>query len=360
MRILDRYIAKKFLSNILFSILAFIVIFLIVDLVEKLSDYIDRETPLVVLVQYYIYFIPEVITLAMPLSMLLATLFSVGQLSKYNEILAMKASGISLYRIMAPILLLSLLVSIFMIYFVEMVVPRANTERAEIKGRYIDRQSRYVSARISNLYFHDDLGRRIFIGYYNSSDQLARTISVLMFDDANIYIRHRIDARTMRWQDGQWVLEHAWERYFNGQLDSVIFHDEHTLSGFSYVPDELGAVQKDPLEMNYGELKKFIDDVKRNGGDPNQWLVDLYLKISFPFANFIIVLFGAPLAAVRARSAGAAGIALSLIFVFLYFLGVKAGQTFGQTGAMHPMLAAWLGNIAFTVGGLFIFWRAPK
>lgn len=358
MRILDFYISRRFLLNVAFSLLAFISIFVIIDAVEKLSDYIDKGTPFPVILQYYLHFIPEIVTLAMPLTMLLASIFSVGQLSKHNEILAMKSTGISLYRILAPILTISLIISVLMIYFVEAVVPAANTKRAEIKGTYVDKISRFTTARISNLYLRTSENERIFIAYYNGPERTARNINILTFDD--VFIKHRIDAESMRWQGDKWILRNVHERNLNGNEEKVTTKDTLVFRTRGLDPNVLGAIQKNPNEMNYEELRKFIHDVQQNGGDPDRWLVDLYLKISFPFANFIIVLFGAPLAAGRSRSTGATGIALSLIICFLFFMTVKAGQTFGQTGALHPLPAAWLGNGLFAIGSVIIFSRAPK
>lgn len=358
MRILDRYIARRFASYILFSLFAFVCIFIIIDAVEKLSDYIDRDVPLYIILQYYVAYIPEVVTLAMPIAMLLGSIFCVGTLSKYNEILAMKASGISLYRILSPVFLMALGISVFMIYFVETAVPAANTRRAEIKGKYIDRHERFLTAQISNLYIKDTDTRRIFIAYYNAPERTARNINILTFD--GIRIVHRIDAETMVWEDGKWILHNVYVRDLSNGKELVYKTDKMDFPGQGLDPVELGAIQKNPLEMNYAELEKFIAEVQRNGGDPDRWLVDLYLKIAFPFANLIIVLFGAPLAASRTRSTGAAGVALSLIICFAYFLTIKGGQTFGQTGVLPPLVAAWLGNGLFLVGSGIILYKAPK
>lgn len=358
MRILDRYISRRFVANILFSLIAFISIFLIVDAVEKLSDYIDRGVPVNIVAIYYLHYVPEIVTLAMPIAMLLASIFCVGHLSRYNEVLAMKASGLSLYRILAPIFLISFLASVFMIYFVETIVPYANTLRAEIKGKYIDKHQRFISQQTSNLYIKDSDKRRIFIAYYDAQKHSARNINILTFNGNKIV--QRIDAESMILEDGKWILQNVYERDLRNGGEVAKPITNMPFPGAALDPEELGAIQKNPLEMNSVELEKFIAEVKRNGGDPDRWLVDLYLKIAFPFANFIIVLFGAPLAASRSRSTGAAGIALSLVICFAYFMSVKAGQTLGQTGALPPFIAAWLGNGIFIIGSLLILGKAPK
>ncbi|RME02103.1 MAG: LPS export ABC transporter permease LptG [Calditrichaeota bacterium] len=358
MRILDIYIARRFLSNLLFSIIAFVSIYIIIDAVERLSEYIDKGAPTTIIIKYYLFYIPFIIILVMPISTLLASMFSVGRLSKNNEILAMKASGISLNRILAPLFVLGLLISIFMIYFAEVVMPWANTQKALIKRRYIDRMPRAIPSQIANLYFQDRYKRKIFIGYFNSHDHIARKVNILEFN--GVYVRHRIDAEMMRWGKDGWVLINGYERRFDDHHETARPFKQMKFPDLQLKPADISAVQKDPEEMSFQELQHFIEEVKRNGGDPDRWLVDLYLKISFPFANLIIVLFGAPLASSRIRSTGALGVAMSIMACFIYFGAVKIGQTLGQMGTLHPLVAAWLGNIIFGLASIWLLIKMPK
>ena len=376
MRLLDLYISRKFFFILIFALVAFISIFTVVDLVEKLSDYIDRQVPGLIVASFYFYFIPYILVLMFPISLLLASLFSVGQLSKYNELTAMKASGLSIYRILAPLLIISLLMSLGMMLFGEKVVPVANQRKAEIKDQYIDRMPQNLPARLSNLYFQESLepenasdewlrkaatsgrNRRVFIGFYDAKAMTADKISIQDYD--GVFITRRIDANALQWREGegQWRAIRGYERTFENGGETAVKFDTLVLSHLSFTPEVLTRVQKNPEEMSYGELQAFIREIANNGGDPQRWLVDLYLKISFPFAGFIIVLFGAPLAVGRARSSGAVGIALTLVIAFLYFGTVKTGQTLGQNGALHPLLGAWMGNIIFFISGVIVLVRA--
>jgi lipopolysaccharide export system permease protein len=380
MRLLDQYSSRKFLFNLFFALTAFASIFITVDLVEALSDYIDKRVPAMVIASYYFYFLPYIVVLTMPVAMLLASMFSVGQLSKYNEITAMKAAGQSLYRILLPILTIAFLASGLMLLFAEKVVPVANQRKIEIKHHYIERVPQNLPTRLSNLYFQESVGRdtarqngktasavrRVFIGYYDDATKTAQKISIQNY--SGIFIVERIDALQMRWEErgdssrsGVWEILQGYHRRFEGDREAIATRfDSLAMPELSFTPQVLTKVQKEPEEMSYGELQKFIDEVARNGGNPDRWLVDLYLKISFPLANFIIVLFGAPLAAGKVRSGGAVGVALSLIVCFLYFGTVKTSQSMGQNGTLDPLLAAWLGNLIFLVAGAVILVKARK
>jgi lipopolysaccharide export system permease protein len=383
MRLLDQYVSRKFLFNLIFALTAFISIFITVDLVEGLSDYIDKKAPAVVIASYYFYYMPYIIVLTVPVAMLLSAMFGVGQLNKYNEIAAMKAAGQSLYRILSPILIIGFLVSALMLIFAEKVVPVANQRKAEIKHHYIERVPQNLPARLSNLYFQESVAqgsrhseapfphalnshiRRVFISHYDEAAKMANKVSIQTYN--GVFITERIDARQMRWKDlavgqkpGYWELFHGYRRHFDGDREIASAFDSLAMPELSFTPQMLTEVQKDPEEMSYTELKQFITEVARNGGNPERWLVDLYLKISFPFANFIIVLFGAPLAAGKMRSGGAVGVAMSLVTCFLYFGTVKTAQSLGQSGTLHPLIAAWLGNLIFLVAGLWILVKVRK
>lgn len=370
MRLLDRYIIKKFLLTLCFPIIAFISIFIVIDLVERLSDYIDRDVPGLIIASYYFYFTPYIIVLMFPIAMLLAALFSLGQLSKYNELTAMKASGVALYRILAPVYIIAFLLSLGLMLFAERVVPVANQRKAEIKDRHMDRMPQNLPARLSNIYLQDHgqapgaeastrgVSRRVFISFFNAETQTAEKVSIQDYD--GVFIVHRIDANALRWQDSTWYALNGYERTFATSGEVAAKFDTLTLAQLFFTPDVLNKVQKIPEEMSFGELQQFITEVANNGGNPERWLVDLYLKVSFPFANFIIVLFGAPLAAGRLRSSSAVGVALTLVIAFLYFGTVKMGQTLAQNGTLNPMVGAWMGNTIFFIAGLFVLVRARK
>jgi lipopolysaccharide export system permease protein len=369
MRLLDRYILKKFLFTLCFPVVAFISIFIVIDLVERLSDYIDRDVPGLVVASYYFYYTPYIIVLMFPIAMLLAALFSIGQLSKHNELTAMKASGVSLYRILAPVFVIAFGLSLGLMWFAEKVVPVANQRKAEIKDRHMDRLPQNLPARLSNIYLQDHTSmpatettkgrsRRVFIGFYNAEAKIAEKVSIQDYE--GVFIVHRIDANTLRWREGEWSAAHGYERSFRNGGEVAAKFDTLRLPNLFFTPEVLNKVQKDPEEMSYGELQQFITEVANNGGNPERWLVDLYLKISFPFASFIIVLFGAPLAVGRLRSSGAVGVALTLVIAFLYFGTVKTGQTLAQSGTLSPLAGAWMGNAIFFAAGLFVLLRARK
>ena len=358
MRLLDRYIARRFTGNAVFALLAFMIIFVVVDIVEHLSDFIDKGVPPPVMAAYYFYYLPFILVLTMPVAMLLAAIFAVGQLSRYNELAAMQCSGVSLYRILAPLLALGLVVSAGVWFFGEHVMTEANERKAAISQEYILKLPRSLPSRLANLYLQESANRRVFIGFFNAKGSTGNKVSVQTYN--GIFVVKRLDAAQLRWTGEHWELIDGYRREFLPRGEVATRFDTLETRDLSFTPQVLAKVQKAPEEMSYAELKAFIAEVARNGGDPGRWEADLYLKISFPLANFIIVLFGAPLAAGRVRSGGAMGVGLSLIICFLYFGTVKTGQSMGQSGTLHPVIAAWAANLIFLVSGLAILLKVRK
>ncbi|MFC2088545.1 LPS export ABC transporter permease LptG [Calditrichota bacterium] len=356
MKLLDKYLIKKFLFDLLFGISAFIAIFLIVDLIENIDKFIDKKATAIQVILYYIYYIPHIISLTLPVGMLLATLFSIGNMTQHNEIVAQKSAGVSLYRIFMPLFITAFVISIFAGLFSETVVPWASQRKYDLYRYDIKKNPRTIGKNRNNIYIQDTANRKTSIGFYNGRTNEAQKVSVLYFDGA--VLLKRIDAQTMKWDNQKWTLRNIVERSFEDSLEEVISYPELIIDDLRFKPENLMELQKMPEEMSYTELDEFVDEMQSIGSEARKWLVELYLKISYPFANFIIVLFGAPLAARKRRSGTAVGVGISLLVCFIYFLFIRTGQVFGHQGTLSPFLGAWFGNIIFAVAGLFTLIKA--
>ena len=317
MTILDRYLTRQFVTVLIFSLIAFISIFIIIDFVEKLDDYLNENVPKLIIFKYYIYQLPYIIVLTLPVAMLLSSLFSIGKMARQNEIVAMKAAGLSLYRLLLPIFILAFLVSCLAIFFGETVVPFASTKTTYITDEYLEKKRERWRKRITNIYVRDDQGRRISMRSFDAVKNIGTKVSVQRFEGQSLV--QRLDAQRIVWEDSVWVLYNGAEHRFVGGNTDFRKFDREILRDENLKPSDFSKVLKKTEEMSFEELKEFIAEVRRNGGSTHQWLVDLYLKIAIPFANFIIVLFGAPLSSPKRRGGAATGFGISLAICFVYF-----------------------------------------
>jgi lipopolysaccharide export system permease protein len=361
MKIIDRYIIRQFLITTLFSLVAVLVVFVVIDAMEKLDDFIDKQAGWPIILQYYFYFIPEIIKLMMPVSILLASLFVTARMSTQNELTALKSGGVSLYRLMVPYVAVALLVSIWSVYFNGWVVPQANKKKFTIERVYL--RKNVINASGANIYIQDSPTRVLSLGYFDDSRGTASRISIQDFSSADpTMMTERIDATTVAWDTParRWILRDGIHRWFEGGRERLETFDMQPAGPLHFTPDELVKKQEKPDEMDFYTLDQFISNQQRAGQDVARWQVDYYSKISFPFASVIVVLFGVPFSSIKRRGGVGVQLGISLLICFIYLIIMKVSQVFGYNGDISPLLTAWLANIAFFLGAMFVILRVQK
>ena len=350
-QILDKYILKRFIINLGIALITWIVIFLVVDIIENISKFIDRGATLQQFTLYYIYYIPYIISLTLPVAMLLSTLFSLSVFAQNNEVVAQLSSGISLYRILTPLLIIAMVISIAAGFFNELIVPEANQRRLDIKRYEISGQARPEEKSRSNIYRQDAEKRKFVIKYFNGKTNEARSVSIQTFDGSTLI--ERIDAKKMVWAQDYWMIFNGNVRMFKNQKEHFYSFEDSAFYDTNLKPENMIELQKKPEEMSFSELNRFIAELQLIGADTKKWIVERHLKISIPFSNFIVVLLGAPLASRKRRGGAGLNFALSLLVSFIYFIIIRMGQVFGHQGNLDPIFAAWLGNLIFFSLGVY-------
>ncbi len=361
MTTLDRYVLRQFIFTALYSLVAITILFVAINMMDNLDDFLDRHATILMIASYYFYFIPEIMKLMTPVAMLLSALFTTGRLSTFNEMTALKSSGISLYRFMIPIMVFAFLVSAISVYFNGWVVPYANKKKLQIARHYFQKDIQFISK--NNIFIQDTKTRILSIGMFDDTRNVATQISIQDFDpndQTNMLARY--DAQEMRWvpETKSWKLFNGTERQFTASGEVITPFTSHAIGALNFTPDDIRKKQEKPEEMNYTDLGEFIRNQQRAGHDVSRWLVDYYGKTAFPFASIIVVLFGIPFSSVKRRSGLGVefGIAIGISFLYMIFLHVS--QAFGYNGDLDPLLTAWLANILFLLSGFFILWRVPK
>jgi len=356
MRLLDLYVLRRFAATLFFSILALLFVIVIVDLIGQIDTFIDHQAQLTQIIRYYLFHLPYWFVLTVPISVLLAALFSLTGLARRNEIMAMKAVGISLYRLLLPVYLFALLFSGLVLLVADRVVPdatfRYNTVRNEIRS-----YSRPDGSRRQVL-LQDSGGQLIFARSYDAQRQRASQVHWERLDHHRV--TQRFTASRLEWRQDHWLLVDGHSYDFSDTSMQVTAFDSLALVELTLKPEDFSRQQKKPEEMDYAELRDYIQRTQANGEDATRNLVDLYLKISFPFTCFVIVLLGAPIA-VNARHAGlATSFGQGIFICFIFYSCVQAGQALGWNKLLSPLAAAWLPNILFGVLGIIFLWRVHK
>jgi len=356
--LLDRYIIRIFLSFLATTILAFIAIYFIVDVFEHLDDFVDKKASLPLVIQYYLYYVPYIVVLILPIAMLLSTLFCIGQLNKYHELTAMRANGISLYRTLAPLFFTSLCICVLIFIWGDFVMPYTNEKKEDIMQHQIKKRPRESRIIKRDVYIQDSFRHIFYIKTFNSKSKRGDFVTICKYAD-NVLI-NRIDAKTLLWKNEKWILKNGVSRTFEDSEEKAEEFKQLEFMNTDLTFKDIVSKKKKPEEMNYFELNNHIHKIKRSGQDPQYLLVDLYLKISFPLANFIIVFFAAPLMTVIKRGGTSKGFGLSIFICFTYYGLIRIGQALGQNGSLPAPLAAWLANALYGITGLVILYKVPK
>jgi lipopolysaccharide export system permease protein len=368
MGMLDRYVIWQYVRTVLFGLIAFSVIFILVDMIENLDDFIDQNVEYQYIFLYYVYFLPKIFSLMVPVAMLLSALFVVGRMSSNNELTIIKCAGRGLYRFMLPLLVVGVVVSGMMLFFDGWLVPRINAERLDLEREHMKKH--LGSGGRHNMFFQDSGNRIVSVEYYDEASAVARRVRVQTFDEADpTHLLQRLDAERMEWREAghEWVAFIVIQRSFKSdtmipiqQRETMQRMDSVSIGRLTLTPEVIVRMQQNPEEM---ELKQFHDYIERQrlaGSDIARLQVDFHGKIAFPFASLIVIFFGVPFAAVKRRGGLAVQFGTSIFMLFIYMVSQKLSQIFGYSGHVDPLLAAWLPNLLFLAAGLVIMVRVRK
>lgn len=353
MTTLDRYVSGLYLRVWLICVLGAPLLFIIIKLTDDLDRYLARGLSIQQVLLAHLYDFPYQMGLSFPVASLFGAVFTVALMSRNFEVTAAKASGVSFYRLIAPLLILGAALSVVGLGLGELV-PVTNRLRAETLE---ERASARRTVRNQFVYGADG-GRAYKIRRLNAEEGRILDILIEREGTGPDYPTYSLHAPTAEWNGGSWELLDGYLHYYPSQ-DAVVTFAFDTLlqADFRETPQDLLAEPKDPEEMNYRELGRFIDSIQRSGGDARKLVVERALKIAFPLACLIVVLFGTALGMSTGRRGPAMGVGIALATVLIYLLSVRISQGMGAGGVIPPTLAAWLPNLLFLAVGLILLAR---
>lgn len=351
MKLFDRYLLRQFLGTFVLLVLALPFLFLITDLTENLDDYLRDLLPLRDVATSYLFYMPQLVFYSFPIAALIATVFTIGNMTRHQEITAAKAGGVSFFRLTMPIIVLGMVLSVSAVGISE-VVPVANQERAELLGT---KKPFDIPIR-TNLVYRTETGRTLSANVLNGLTGSMEKV-VIEGGDPNTGLWVQYAAAGAVWKEDEgWTLRTGYARWRDSTgVSSTIEFDWLQTSDLTEKPDQLLTATKTPEEMQYDELQDYIGVVERSGGDPRAAEVNLKQRLSLSMAVFVIVLFGLPLTTSTRRGGGTAfGIGMSLAITMAYLMLFKVGEAMGESGALTPLVAAWTPNFLF-LGAAFLF-----
>lgn len=352
--ILDRYILRKYLLVFAMAFFSMLFIFVIVTFFERIGTVYEHNKPLSLFVHFIWLKMPEFIHYVLPVSALIAALLSLGLLNKFNEITAMKACGISIYRIIVPLLFMGMLVSFLSYTLQENILPFSNKKAEEVwyqindiparSYRHLDR--RWVLNREEN---------RIYNYSYLDQEKMAfNHLSVFEIDSKKWTLERRICSEKGYLQNNMLLLTKFWSRTFDGDRPvEYTSNEEMILPG---VEDKSFFLKEweEPDQMNYGELRQYIRNIEEKSFETTRFKVDLHHKTSFPLATLIVTLLGIPFAFSMGKKGTLVGIGVSMGIVMIYWGAIGIFKSLGYVNYLSPFWAAWGPNLIFGLIGVYL------
>jgi len=365
-RILDEYVVREFLDMFFLVLLAFVLLMLIFTVFELLGDILRHNIAWSTVGEYLINLTPSMIYLIAPLAVLIAVLVTFGVLNRNSEIVAMKATGISLYRLVIPIVAISAIMAVSLFLFDEFYLPQANQRqealRNIIKGRppqtFLNPEQKWIFGQP-----HPGEPDRIF--YYQFFDRDRNefaNLSIFEFDPSTFALSRRIFASRVFWDQatGSWRFQNGWQRDIEGS--SVTDYREFAQTSFSEIHEDPGYFEKESLqsqEMNFGQLSRYIGDLRQSGFDTMRLRVELWHKLAYPFIAVVMAVLAIPFALSMGRRGSLEGIAVAIAVALAYFVVDGLFGALGNVNYLPAALAACSSDILFGLVGGYLLLRTP-
>ncbi len=364
--ILDEYVLREFLTTFAMVLVSFVLLLLVFTFFELLGDIIRNRTPLVTVGEYLIDLTPSMIYNITPPAVLVAVLVTFGVLTRTNEFTAMKATGISLYRVMVPILVVSAMLAVALFLFDESYLPTANRRqealRSVIKGRPAQTFLRPDRKWIFGRQDPGKPGRIFYYQFFDPGQERFANLTVFEFNPENFSVSRRIFASSAHWEPQlrQWVFENGWERRFDGE--AVSSYSQFNVESFPEITEQPQYFTKQALqsqEMTFGELQRYIRDLGQSGFDTKQLSVQLNLKLAYPLVTLVMAVLAIPFALSMGKRGSLTGIATAIGLAIAFWVLKGTFEGLGNVNFLPTLLAAWSPDLLFGLAGAYLLLRTP-
>jgi LPS export ABC transporter permease LptG len=353
--ILDRYISRIYLRTAAISFAALLGLFYISTFIDRADKIFKGQATTAKVAILLAYSTPQFIYYVIPIAALLSVLVTFGLLSRTSELSVMKACGISLYRIAAPLLLLSIAWSAILFGLEQQVMARANRRAdaldAEIRGRpprtFNPLTRRWLIGRDGAIYHYS---------YFDPSRLALDNLAIYRPAKDRWQLASQSFAQHVTWSDGQWQAVNGWEQDFTGSAAHWRPVPQRSLT--LEAPDYFETEQPLAEMMTVPQLKDFIDDLSASGFNITPLSVELQKKIAFPFVTFVMTLLAVPFGMTTGKRGTLYGVGIGIVIALSYWFAVGAFAAVGKAGLLGPVLAGWAPNVLAAGGAAYLLLTA--
>jgi LPS export ABC transporter permease LptG/LPS export ABC transporter permease LptF len=365
-RILDEYVVREFINIFVLVLSGFVMLMLVFTFFELVGDILRNHISLVTVGAYLVYLTPSMLYSIAPLAVLIGVLVTFGVLNRNSEIVAMKATGISLYRLVIPVVSISAILATCLFLFDEFYLPQANRRqealRSTIKGRppqtFLHPEQKWIFGESRP----GEPGRIFYYSFFDHDQNEFANLSVFDFDPHTFALSHRIFAARVFWDAGSdsWHFQNGWERDFAG-ANQTSFH-EFSNTTFPQIHEEPAYFSKESLqsqEMSFGQLDSYIRDLRQSGFDTMRLRVALWHKLAYPLVAIVMAVLAIPFALSMGRRGSVTGIAVAIGVALAYWVVDALFGAMGNVNYLPAPMAAWSSDVLFGLAGGYLLLRTP-
>ena len=359
--ILDDYVLRDFVFNLALIMGSLTVLSLIFTIFELLGDILKNHVSPWVVGEYLLNVTPFFLYNTAQYGVLLSVLITLGLMQRSNEVTAMKATGISIYRIIVPVLVAAIMVSVGLFLSDQLYLPHTNKRQDallnKIKGRppqtYLNPSRKWIFGQNSTIYYYQ---------FFDSDRNQFGDLSVFQFQPNTFQLVNRIYANRAQWDGSlkRWVCAEGWERSFQGPaINEYRTYDVSIFGSVNEPPEYFKKEVKQSLEMNYEQLRRYIHDLQQSGFEVVKLKVQLQKKIAFPIVTFVMGVLAIPFALSAGKRGAVAGVATAIGIAVVYTVVSGLFEAMGNISSLPPVLAAWSPDVIFALVGGYLVLKVP-
>lgn len=366
MKIIDRYIIKKFLGTFVYSISLILLIFIVFDLKDKLPGFLEDKTPIKeIITDYYLMFIPVYGNMFSPLFTFISVIFFTSRMAHRNEFVAMLSSGIPYNRILRPYLITASIIALSSLLLNHIIIPKANRKKIAFEDKWFNNN---YNTEDKNIHRIIGDGEILYLYSFDNKAKMGYKMSLEKIENnqQTYYLR----AEAMQWDstDKSWNLNNVFERklVLKHKGDSVYYKEEIKLYPskkikIDFTPDDMWRYESKLEIMNYVELKRYIEKERQKGSSTVVYFeVEHYRRTAFPFATFVLTVIGVSVSSRKVRGGVGLTIALGLFLSAVYIMLMYIFTILATTGFANPLFAVWIPNIVFSIIAYWFYLKAQK
>ncbi|WP_303312129.1 LptF/LptG family permease [Hymenobacter sp. BT730] len=358
MKLLDKYILKKFLTSYLFTVVMLVSVICVIDFTEKNDDFIKHNLGAwKIISEYYVNLFPYFANLLSPITVFIATVFVTARLAARTEIVAMLSSGMSFQRLLVPYIMGATIIGVSIFGLIGWVIPNANKTRVAFERAYIKNPFRFQARNI-----HIKVGPKsyAYMESYDNVNNVGYRFALETIEGTQL--KRRLTANAITWDSTKkaWRLTPQLVHTFNGEKETLRSYPARDTT-LNLYPKDFASTYRLSETLTLPELNRYIKQKLDRGSDDTEiYLIEKYERYSYPFAIIILTIIGVILSSRKSRGGVGGQIALGFTLAFVFIIFVILSRNLALVGDLSPMLAAWVPSLVFTMIGAVLYRFIPK